>query len=139
DHDAAALDPTGLAQSPLWGLAGNLTVEHPELRCRAVDLDPALPCASQADALSSVLLGSGDEARFALRGGQLAIERLVALAERARTEARTQLDGAWLLAGATGRVGRRLALWLAERGATTLWLVARTLADATLQRELEAL
>jgi len=44
---AVAIGPSdrceGFAQAPIWGMARTIAMEHPELRCRTLDLDPANP------------------------------------------------------------------------------------------------
>jgi acyl transferase domain-containing protein/NADPH:quinone reductase-like Zn-dependent oxidoreductase len=75
---ATAVDP---GQAPLWGLGRTLRLEHPELRCVRVDLDPEAPVGA-ASALVDELLcearegrrdgGRGDarEDEIAYRGGR---------------------------------------------------------------------
>jgi len=43
-----------------------------------------------------------------------------------RSSAEPRLDGAWLVTGATGAIGRAVCRWLVERGVTRLGLVARS-------------
>jgi phthiocerol/phenolphthiocerol synthesis type-I polyketide synthase C len=64
----------GVAHAPLWGMAGVLRNEHPELGCRWVDLGPKL---DDADRLVAELLADGSEERVAYRGGERLVARLV--------------------------------------------------------------
>jgi acyl transferase domain-containing protein/NADP-dependent 3-hydroxy acid dehydrogenase YdfG len=64
-------------QSTLWGLTTVLREEHPELRCVAVDLDPAADPASSATDLAAELLRPDAEDRVAWRGGERHVARLV--------------------------------------------------------------
>ncbi|HBL27314.1 MAG TPA: polyketide synthase, partial [Acidobacteria bacterium] len=75
--------PTGAAtsaapvQAPLWGLAAVIGNEHPELRCRIVDLDPAVPGEQELAALVRELRGGDREDKVALRGEERRVARLV--------------------------------------------------------------
>ncbi|MBI4997000.1 MAG: polyketide synthase dehydratase domain-containing protein, partial [Rhodocyclales bacterium] len=66
------LDP---AQAPVWGLGKALALEHPELRCTCVDLDPDAPLTA-LDALIAELGDGSGEAQIALRAGGRRIARL---------------------------------------------------------------
>jgi acyl transferase domain-containing protein/acyl carrier protein len=71
--------PAAVAQAPLWGLAGTIAYEHPELACRRIDLDPQAPGA--LDAFFRELGASDGEDQVALRGDARYVARL-ARAER---------------------------------------------------------
>jgi acyl transferase domain-containing protein/NADPH:quinone reductase-like Zn-dependent oxidoreductase/acyl carrier protein len=58
-----------------WGLAAVAAVEHPELRVRAVDLDPAED-AGRCAGLARELLAGAPAARVALRGGARLVPEL---------------------------------------------------------------
>ena len=55
-----------VAQAPLWGLGAVIALEHPELRCVRVDLDPAGP--ADVAALRAELRADDREDQIALRG-----------------------------------------------------------------------
>jgi NADPH:quinone reductase-like Zn-dependent oxidoreductase/SAM-dependent methyltransferase/acyl carrier protein len=68
----------GVAQSPLWGMGKVIDLEHPEVCCVRVDLDPAAP-ASDADELLEELSRAGEarpENHVAYRGGGRWLARL---------------------------------------------------------------
>jgi acyl transferase domain-containing protein/NADPH:quinone reductase-like Zn-dependent oxidoreductase len=74
----------GFAEAPVWGLGRTLGIEHPELRCVRVDLDPA---ATDGEALADAILHSGGEEEIALRGGERYVPRLEpTFAEEARPQ-----------------------------------------------------
>ncbi|HTN83816.1 MAG TPA: SDR family NAD(P)-dependent oxidoreductase, partial [Sorangium sp.] len=75
DRDVAA------AQAPLLGLGRVVAMEHPELRCARVDLDPARP-AGEIQALLAELLADEAEEEVALRGEERRVARLASRAER---------------------------------------------------------
>ena len=68
-------DGGSLAQSSLWGLGKVLALEHPELACRRVDLDPAAPAAC-VDRLAEELLEPDQEDQLALRPSGRWVPRL---------------------------------------------------------------
>lgn len=68
----------GLAQAPLWGMAKVIALEHPELRCTCVDLDPGGEPARGVTELFEELLGDGEENQIGFRGGARYAQRLVA-------------------------------------------------------------
>jgi 8-amino-7-oxononanoate synthase len=57
------------SQAPLWGLRRVLANEHPELRCRLVDLSPSLPPETVASLLMAELLDPDDEDEVLLAAG----------------------------------------------------------------------
>jgi len=63
----------GIWQSPVWGLARTVAMEHPELRCARVDLDPLRP---DYAALADELTSWDGEAEIAFRGGIRHVPRL---------------------------------------------------------------
>jgi myxalamid-type polyketide synthase MxaB len=89
---ADAVEPIALGQSPLWGLGRVAAMEHPELKCRLVDLDAGEPLATAAAVLSQELMAqyspsaadaqsqsaAADENQIAFRDGQRYVARLVA-------------------------------------------------------------
>ncbi|WP_324787953.1 SDR family NAD(P)-dependent oxidoreductase [Streptomyces sp. H51] len=65
-QQAADGDRPAVAQSPLWGLARVVGLEHGELRPLIVDLDPARPH-GEADRIVDEMLRPGDDDQVALR------------------------------------------------------------------------
>nr|WP_294524326.1 type I polyketide synthase [uncultured Rhodopila sp.] len=70
-ESAAELQPRAAG---VWGLAGIAALEHPDLRIRLVDLDPAEECADGRRLVSELLEHAG--ARVALRGQDRWVARL---------------------------------------------------------------
>ncbi|HEY7768947.1 SDR family NAD(P)-dependent oxidoreductase, partial [Longimicrobium sp.] len=62
--------PVHAAQAPLWGLGRVIALEHPELACAAVDLDPA-DAADEAGALFGEIWREGEHPQAAFRGGRV--------------------------------------------------------------------
>ena len=65
-------------QAPVWGLAKTITLEHPELDCVCIDLDPGAGAGDDAAtaALAAELDEPGAETQVALRRGGRRIARL---------------------------------------------------------------
>nr|WP_294524328.1 type I polyketide synthase [uncultured Rhodopila sp.] len=63
-------------QAAAWGLGRSVAIEHPELNCVCIDLDPG-PHAAEAEALVAELAAGGTEAQVALRAGGRLVARLV--------------------------------------------------------------
>ena len=68
---------TSPAQSALWGLGKVVALEHPELKCRCVDLDGANVAADELDPLLEELLSPDREDQLAFRGPRRLAPRLV--------------------------------------------------------------
>ena len=109
-----------LAQAPLWGLGRSAMLEHPELDCRLVDLEPGSPPAT----LLAELSARDAENQVAWRGGRRLAARLVR-SELAGGPARLCPDATYLLTGGLGALGLAVARRFVERGARYLVLVGR--------------
>jgi NADPH:quinone reductase-like Zn-dependent oxidoreductase/acyl carrier protein len=73
---ATEVEPVSLIQSPVWGLARVIAHEHLDLRCAAIDLDPAKP-EYERDALFQELWSEDSENQLAMRGDTRYAARLV--------------------------------------------------------------
>jgi acyl transferase domain-containing protein/acyl carrier protein len=128
--------PVAAGQAPLWGFGATLALEHPELRCVRVDLDPAAPAGTAAADLACELRAGRGEDRVAWRAGVRHGERLVrrapaAAAVTAEGDATSRLAaGTWLVTGGLGGLGLAVARWLAAGGARHLVLAGRRPAAA---------
>jgi acyl transferase domain-containing protein/acyl carrier protein len=70
----AVTSPLQIQQAPLWGLGRVIALEHQNLRCRRIDLDPA---ANDATALFAELMGADQEDQIAYRADRRHVARLV--------------------------------------------------------------
>ncbi|WP_225409382.1 type I polyketide synthase [Stigmatella hybrida] len=131
--------PIAFEQAPLWGLGHVIALEHPELSCQRIDLDPSDTTAAVAQ-LAAELAAPGREDRVAFRAGRRLVSRL----------ARTKLppavrplpltgEATYLITGGLGGIGLELARWMVERGARHLVLMGRSAPGARAQEALEAL
>lgn len=128
-----------IAQAPLWGMARVVGMEHPELRCVRVDLDP-VPSDMDGPHLFAEIHNDSSEDMVAFRS----VTRWVARLERYQSDPKPasltiKRDGSYLITGGLGGVGLRLAHWMAERGAGRLILAGRNDLSSANSDELEAL
>jgi len=71
----ADLQPLALVHSPLWGMGRALTLEHPELHLRRIDLDP-FGDANETESLLNEILQPDAEDQIAYRNGVRLAARL---------------------------------------------------------------
>ncbi|MDY7095233.1 MAG: SDR family NAD(P)-dependent oxidoreductase [Acidobacteriota bacterium] len=146
----------GPAESPraaaatLQGLARVLPQEAPAVRCRVVDLDPAVAAAEVGESLGrEVLMGSGDE-RIALRAGRrfvpsfepVLLPEVADLSEASEETSKLRLrpGGRYLVTGGLQGNGYALARRLADLGGHLALLEpVEPEAESEAQRRLEAL
>ncbi len=132
----AEVDPW---QAQYWGLGRVVGAEQPHLGCRLIDIDPGQDDSSRSVAaeLTDVILNDSSESQLALRDGRVLAPRLKSWRPTAATQEAAAFaarpDGAYLITGGLGLLGRQAALWLARRGAGHLVLVSRREPAASLQ------
>lgn len=132
----------GVAQSPLWGMGKVIALEHPELQCVRVDLDPGLPESDVQDLFDEIWLRDAED-QVAFRDGARHVARLVrrppepdgVIEERLRLRE----DSTYLITGGLGALGLLVARWMVEHGARHLVLAGRRGPNAAAQAALEGL
>ncbi|HWF12551.1 MAG TPA: SDR family NAD(P)-dependent oxidoreductase [Candidatus Acidoferrales bacterium] len=82
-----------VAQTPLWGLAKSIDLEHPELACKRIDLDPQAED-EELSALTKELSLSDEEREVAFRRGTRYVPRLVHRARKASNGALMEIPDA---------------------------------------------
>ena len=60
---AEEMESIAVGQSPLWGLGRVASIEHPELKCRLIDLDSAATVGDAADSLTQELAAAQSKFR----------------------------------------------------------------------------
>ena len=130
-----------IAQSPVWGLAGVIRLEHPEIRCVCIDLDPSitpshpLQGADEAQALSELILSGAKEEQVAFRQHETYVPRLKRYRPQPLSERLLVHENAtYLITGGLGALGLQTALRLADRGARHLVLIGRNNASELAQK-----
>ncbi|NEO36999.1 MAG: SDR family NAD(P)-dependent oxidoreductase [Moorea sp. SIOASIH] len=128
---------SGVAQASLWGMGKVISLEHPELNCVRIDLDPNQSLLDQAEALWTEIWSESIEDQVALREDSRYVPRLIptplAIAtETQPTDAATEMplsfreDATYLITGDLGGLGLLVAGWMVEKGAKHLVLVGRS-------------
>jgi phthiocerol/phenolphthiocerol synthesis type-I polyketide synthase A len=121
-----AVSDAALRQSCLWGLAGVIGAEQPQLWGGLVDIPVGDDIADCASALSTVL-PTAAKSILVLRDGLFLAPALVPVSgQPAREPLRCRPDATYLITGGMGALGLLIAAWLADRGARRLLLVGRT-------------
>jgi NAD(P)-dependent dehydrogenase (short-subunit alcohol dehydrogenase family) len=117
-------DSPAVAQSLLWGLGQAVAAEHPAMWGGLIDLDPRGPSEL---AIADAILDTRREDMVALRSGKSYVARIVRDDRIFGSAAplRFKPDATYVIAGGTGGLGRRLAVWLEERGAGNIVLLGR--------------
>ncbi|MBO3463553.1 type I polyketide synthase [Aetokthonos hydrillicola] len=120
----------GLAQSSVWGMGKVISLEHPELKCVRIDLDPQQTLEHQALALFSEIWSEDFEDQVAFRGDGRYVARLVGSRHTpAQTPLRFRQNCTYLITGGLGGLGLLVARWMVSRGAKHLVLVGRRSPD----------
>ncbi|MGQ9408438.1 acyltransferase domain-containing protein [Mycolicibacterium gilvum] len=115
-----------LPHSSLWGLAGVVGAEQPQLWGGLVDVASGADLDETAKALAGVLPVAA-KSILSLRGGEFFAPELAALAsDPVREPLRCRPDAAYLITGGLGALGLVTAEWLADRGARRVVLAGRT-------------
>jgi len=130
-----------IAQAPLWGFGRTLAVEHPELGCRCIDLDPDGGAEDVLPLLRELGLRDGPS-DVALRTDGRYVGRLSRASVRSKEERADALaadpavhgDCAYLIYGGSTGPGLWAAEWLTARGARHLVLVDRADVAADIPR-----
>ena len=115
-----------VAQSPLWGTAGVIRAEQPQLWGGLIDLPDGAAIGSLLPALAP-MLRTPAKSILALRDGEFLAPGLAPVAgEPVREPLRCRPDAAYLITGGLGALGLLTAGWLADRGARRVILAGRT-------------
>jgi surfactin synthase thioesterase subunit/NAD(P)-dependent dehydrogenase (short-subunit alcohol dehydrogenase family) len=122
----SSIDERGVAQSALLGMASAIALEQTQHWGGAIDLDPERRPDEPARLAEEVFFGRHDET-VALRAGRRFVARLARRPTPARATTRgLDPEGVYLVTGGLGGLGRRVASFLASRGARHLVVTGRT-------------
>jgi acyl transferase domain-containing protein/acyl carrier protein len=134
---AGETTPVNVVQAPVWSLAQTALLEHGDLRCVCVDLDPAN---DSPDPLLNLLHAQTDECEIALRTGGWYVRRMVPhppMKVEGAIDVRS--DGAYLVTGGLGALGLHTARWLVEGQAGAVILTGRRAASRAANEALQKL
>ena len=114
-HDAVS--EAALRQSCLWGLAGVIGAEQPQLWGGLVDIADTDALAACAAPLAAVL-PTPAKSTLLLRSGDFLTATLAPISgQPVREGLRCRPDAAYLVTGGLGELGLLMADWLVDRGA----------------------
>ncbi len=124
------ISEAAVRQSCLWGMAGVIRAEQPQLWGGLVDIpagrDIGVDIGDCAPALFAVLQTPA-KSILVLRDGDFLAPALAPVSgEPVREPLRCRPDAAYLITGGMGALGLLMAAWLADRGARRLVLAGRT-------------
>ena len=114
------------AQALLWGLGRTIALEQPQAWGGAIDLDPRFTAQDSASALLDELCAAGAEDQVALRDAGRRVARLVPRTTPPPSQLVIGTDSSVLVTGGYGGLGPKVALWLADQGATSIVLLGRS-------------
>ena len=115
-----------VAQSPMWGTAGVIRAEQPQLWGGLIDLPDGAELAGLVPALATVVRKPA-KSILALRDGEFLAPALVPVSgEPVHEPLRCRPDAAYLITGGLGALGLLTAGWLADHGARRVILAGRT-------------
>ncbi|MBD2727328.1 type I polyketide synthase [Nostoc sp. FACHB-892] len=135
------LTPLQVQQSTLWGLGRVIALEHPELRCSRLDLDPSAT-QEQVSNLLAELLAQDAEDQIAYRQGDRYVARLIQHTSSISAINQRKVireNNSYLITGGLGALGLKVAHWLVEHGAQHLVLTGRRGASEAVQQEINKL
>jgi phthiocerol/phenolphthiocerol synthesis type-I polyketide synthase A len=114
-------------QSCLWGTAGVIRAEQPQLWGGLVDVPDGPEDPAEWVSPLSTILRTPAKSILALRDGEFLTQVLAPVSgEPVREPLRCSPDAAYLVTGGMGALGLLIAGWLADRGARRLILAGRT-------------
>ena len=129
------------AQSPLWGMGKVIALEHPELRCVRLDLDPRAG-GHGAQRLFEEMQAETGEDQIAFCGEGRYVPRLVRYQQEMVEEPALLFDAesSYLITGGLGALGLLTAEWMVEeQGVGHLALVGRREPDERARERLQRL
>ncbi|NEQ03941.1 SDR family NAD(P)-dependent oxidoreductase, partial [Moorena sp. SIO3F7] len=143
----------GVAQSSVWGMGKVISLEHPELNCTRLDLDPEETLEGQADALFKEIWSEDKEYQVAWRGDSRYVARLVGshhrqpivVTQTQQADAKTQKSlsfrsgASYLITGGMGALGLLVANWMVSKGAQHLILLGRRSPDDASRKKITEL
>jgi microcystin synthetase protein McyG len=139
-------DTPAVFQSPLWGLGKVIALEHPELGCVGVDLDPGGRDESAGDLFKELISHDGEH-EIVFRGGSRYVSRLhrystESLKERCISGGPAVFlkeNGCYLITGGLSGLGLLVAQWMVDNGAKNLVLVGRSVPSPSTRKVLDQL
>lgn len=114
-----------VGQNAVWGFGRALAIENPDVYGGIIDIDDGDIDLVAAGVVREICDPDGED-QVILRGNRRYAARLVRAAEVASEAVQFRKDASYLITGGLGGLGRKLAIWMAERGAGQLALIGRS-------------
>ena len=133
--------PISVAQAPIWGLGKVVGVEHPDLDCLRVDMDPA-DARLNVDSLLDELYALDPESQVAFRANRRYVPRIVETQVESTNDKDNSIfhhDATYLITGGLGALGLETARWMAGQEAGHIVLVSRNQPGEEVDQTLAAL
>ena len=130
---------SGFPQASLWGMGKAIALEHPELNCVRIDLDPKVEIEEQAKLLYAEITSETVEDQVGFRGHNRYVARLVRSSPNTQSSWKLKSENTYLITGGLGGLGLLVARWLVEQGVRYLVLVGRNKPSDTGQKHLQEL
>lgn len=131
---------SGLAQSPLWGMSQAVSMEHPDLNLKCIDLDPSRP-QNEISLLSQEIRRhietKSKDSKLIWRDDIAYVQRLRRIKEEMGQKNMLERDATYLITGGLGDLGLSLAQFFVDLGATHLVLTSRNLPSPRAQNVIE--
>jgi acyl transferase domain-containing protein/SAM-dependent methyltransferase/acyl carrier protein len=116
--------------APIWGLGRSIALEHPDLQCKMIDLDPNTPVTAQE--IEEELFSPASENQVAFRNHERympSFKKVLLNSHESLYTSKIDQNGTYLITGGLRGLGLYFAKWLLEQGAKSLVLVGRTPQD----------
>lgn len=107
----------------LGGMARVVSLEHPNVKCKSIDLPDTRNIA--VDLIAQEILSSESEQQVVYRKSERFIPRFKKLQVKKVSDFECSTDGWYIITGGLGGVGLSIARWLIESGVKKLLLVTR--------------
>ncbi len=118
-------EDVSVGQDVVWGFGRALAIEYPEMYGGLIDIGDGDLDVVAAGVAREVCDPDGED-QIVLRGTRRYAARLARAQDPGSGAVSFRKDASYLITGGLGGLGRKLALWMAERGAGHLVLVGRT-------------
>ena len=125
-------------QAAMWAMAQVASLENPKLWIAMIDMDTATD-EEEAQLLSKEILYSDEEKHIAIRNHERYIARLTAYDGDKDYEGMIDSSASYLITGGLGGLGRKVATWMAKKGAGHIYLTSRRAIDESIQKVLDEL
>jgi acyl transferase domain-containing protein/acyl carrier protein len=122
NSDAGKCEP---AQALVWGLARQISLEHPGRFGAVIDLDFRSSPGESAATIWHEIEHLAEEDAVAYRGGRRLVPRVVRATEPQSDPLILRRDASYLITGGLGGLGLQIADWMARRGADHIILLSR--------------